>query len=150
MAENNKVVKKDLTFDDKVIKKIAGMATYDVPGVLALSGGFIGNITDMFRGNEDKTKGINAEVGEKQVALDLNVLCEYGKNVPELFDTVIEKISAAMKTMTGLEVVEVNMHVEDVVGHAEFEKMRAEQMEKQKGNAKDEKEDQNGKNGRVE
>lgn len=124
-------MKRNLSYDDKVIKKIAGIATEGVEGVLALSGGLIGNITDRFRNNADKTKGIDAEVGQKQVALDLNVVCEYGKNVPRIFDAVIEKVSDAMMEMTGLEVVEINMHVEDVLGHAEFEEMRKSQQSKQ-------------------
>lgn len=127
-------VKQSLTYDDKVIKKIAGIATDSVNGVLTLSGGLIGSITDRFRSTDDKTKGVDAEVGERQVALDLNVVCEYGKNIPELFSTVIDKITAAVKVMTGLDVVEVNMHVEDVLNHSEFEEMR----EKQQSNSGDE------------
>ncbi|MED4116429.1 Asp23/Gls24 family envelope stress response protein [Priestia megaterium] len=63
-----------LTFEDQVIKKIAGIAANEIKGILSMSG-----LTDRFRGTEDITKGINAEVGEKQVALDLKVIVEYGK-----------------------------------------------------------------------
>lgn len=118
---------KHLSYDDKVIKKIAGIATDDIGGVLTLSGGLIGSIADRFRSSEDKTKGIDAEVGEKQVALDLNVVCEYGNNVPKLFGKVIDNVSQAVTSMTGLQVVEVNMHVEDVLNHNDFEKLRADQ-----------------------
>lgn len=114
-------IKKTLTFEDKVVKKIAGIATFSVDGVIATSGGLIGNIADRLRSGDDR--GIDAEVGEKQVALDLNVVCEYGKNVPALFDTVIEKVSHAIHEMTGLEVVEVNMHVEDVLSKNDFNQM---------------------------
>ena len=124
---NNTQIKKSLSYEDKVIKKIAGIATDGIPGVLTLSGGLIGNITDMFRSNEDKTKGIDAEVGQKQVALDLNVVCEYGKNVPQLFDTIINKVSTAVRDMTGLQLVEMNMHVADVVSHDEFVEMQNKQ-----------------------
>lgn len=126
-ASSNTQVKKNLSYEDKVIKKIAGIATDGIPGVLTLSGGLIGNITDRFRSNDDKTKGIDAEVGKKQVALDLNVICEYGKNVPQLFDTIITKVTAALKDMTGLELVEMNMHVSDVVSHEEFVEMQNKQ-----------------------
>lgn len=113
-------VKKSLSYDDKVIKKIAGIAASEVPGILTLSGGLMSNITDMFRSGDDTTKGIDAEVGEKQVALDLKVICEYGKNVPALFDAIIEKVSHSVKLMTGLDVVEVNMHVDDIISKEEF------------------------------
>lgn len=117
-------VRKKLSYEDKVIKKIAGIAAGEVPGIFTISGGFIGNIADKFRDIDDKTKGINAEVGQTQVALDLNVVCEYGRNVPDLFDQMIEKIGKSIFLMTGLELVEVNLHVEDVMTKAEFEKQK--------------------------
>lgn len=122
-ATTNTKVKRDLSYDDKVIKKIAGIATDDVPGVLTVSGGLIGNLTDRLR-NDDKTKGIDADVGKRQVALDLRVVCEYGRHVPQLFDAVVGKVSQAINEMTGLDVVEVNMHVEDVLSKADFEDLR--------------------------
>lgn len=110
-----------LTFEEQVIKKIAGLATSEVQGILSMSGGFMSGLTDRFRSTEDITKGIGAEVGEKQVALDLRVIVEYGKNIPSVFNETVTKIKKAMNDMTGLEVVEVNMHVEDVMTREEFE-----------------------------
>ncbi len=116
-------VRKDLSYDDKVIKKIAGIATEGVDGIITVSGGLVGSVTDRMR-TDDKTKGIAADVGKRQVALDLNVVCEYGKYVPGLFDAVVANVSKAIREMTGLEVVEVNMRVQDVLRKAEFESMR--------------------------
>ncbi|KZE12750.1 Asp23/Gls24 family envelope stress response protein [Priestia aryabhattai] len=110
-----------LTFEDQVIKKIAGMATNEIKGILSMSGGFMSGLTDRFRSTEDITKGINAEVGEKQVALDLKVIVEYGKNVPAIFSETVNNVKKSVHDMTGLEVVEVNMHVEDVMTRSEFE-----------------------------
>ncbi|ADF39421.1 Asp23/Gls24 family envelope stress response protein [Priestia megaterium] len=105
-----------LTFEDQVIKKIAGIAANEIKGILSMSG-----LTDRFRSTEDITKGINAEVGKKQVALDLNVIVEYGKNVPAIFSETVNNVKKSVHDMTGLEVVEVNMHVEDVMTRSEFE-----------------------------
>jgi len=110
-----------LTFEDQVIKKIAGIAANEIKGILSMSGGFMSGLTDRFRGTEDITKGINAEVGEKQVALDLKVIVEYGKNVPAIFSEIVNNVKKSVHEMTGLEVVEVNMHVEDVMTRSEFE-----------------------------
>ena len=113
--------KNSLTYEDQVIKKIAGIATNEIPGILSMSGGFISDIADKFRSSGDITKGIDAEVGEKQVALDLKVIAEYGKNIPEIFQTTIDKVSKQIKDMTGLTVIEVNMHVDDVMTRKEFD-----------------------------
>ncbi|MEJ9307000.1 Asp23/Gls24 family envelope stress response protein [Priestia megaterium] len=110
-----------LTFEDQVIKKIAGIAANEIKGILSMSGGFMSGLTDRFRSTEDITKGINAEVGEKQVALDLKVIVEYGKNVPAIFSEIVNNVKKSVHEMTGLEVVEVNMHVEDVMTRSEFE-----------------------------
>ncbi|MEM4999749.1 Asp23/Gls24 family envelope stress response protein [Priestia megaterium] len=110
-----------LTFEDQVIKKIAGIAANEIKGILSMSGGFMSGLTDRFRSTEDITKGINAEVGEKQVALDLKVIVEYGKNVPAVFSETVNNVKKSVHDMTGLEVVEVNMHVEDVMTRSEFE-----------------------------
>ncbi len=119
-------MRKELSFNEKVIKKIAGLATDEVPGVLTATGGFIGGITDRIR--TDSAKGIDADVGKRQVALDLNVICEYGKNVPAIFDMVAEKVAKAIKEMTGLELVELNMHVDDVLRKEEFNELYTKQM----------------------
>ncbi|MDD1514103.1 Asp23/Gls24 family envelope stress response protein [Priestia megaterium] len=110
-----------LTFEDQAIKKIAGIAANEIKGILSMSGGFMSGLTDRFRSTEDITKGINAEVGEKQVALDLKVIVEYGKNVPAIFSETVNNVKKSVHDMTGLEVVEVNMHVEDVMTRSEFE-----------------------------
>lgn len=118
--------KTKLTYDDKVLIKIAGLATEEVQGVITASSGFIGNITDRFK-SEDTIKGVDVEVGEKQVALDLNVFCEYGRNIPDIFNRVQEKVGDAIKRMTGLELVELNMNVEDVLRKDEMDEVRKHQ-----------------------
>lgn len=126
-AKTTQPMRKELSYDDKVIKKIAGIATDSVQGVLAMSDSFIGGLTDNLRAG-DKTKGIGAEVGKKQVALDVSVVCEYGRNVPQLFDAVTEKVRQAIFAMTGLELVELNMHVSDVVNRENFAELRQKQL----------------------
>lgn len=116
-------MKGKLTYDDKVIKKIAGIAADSVQGVLTVSSGIIGSLTDSLR-KDDQTKGITVEVGEKQVALDMNTVCEYGRHVPKLYDEMAKKVADSILEMTGLEVVELNMHVEDVLDKASFEQTR--------------------------
>ena len=122
-------MKTKMTFSDKVIQKIVGIATEENPGILTVSGsavgGLVNTLTDKVRSGEDMTRGISAEVGEHQVAIDMNVACLYGKNIPELFNAVTQGISKAIKTQTGLDVVEINMNVSDVLAPDEFEQMRA-------------------------
>ena len=135
--ENEVVRENKLTFEDQVIKKIAGIASNDVKGILSMSGGFMSGLTDRLRSTEDITKGIDAEVGERQVALDLKVIVEYGKNIPSIFQDAVTKIKKSVHDMTGLDVIEINMHVEDVMTRSEFDaKSKSSKEEEEKRDLK--------------
>ncbi|ALS37081.1 Asp23/Gls24 family envelope stress response protein [Enterococcus rotai] len=108
-------IKTKLTFDDQVVKKIAGIAVSEIPGILGLSGNAITNLTEKFTNGNNPTKGISAEVGTKQVAIDLDVIGEYGKNIAQVFDTATKKVAEEVKNMTGLDVIEFNMNVDDIM-----------------------------------
>ncbi|GAF41818.1 hypothetical protein FC83_GL002792 [Agrilactobacillus composti DSM 18527 = JCM 14202] len=115
-----------LTFDDNVIKKIAGTVAAEVDGILSMNGSFLSDIADRFRSNVDPTKGIDAEVGEKQVALDIETTLEYGSDARKIFDELCDKIHHALKAMTGLELVELNLNVSDVMTKREWAKQNNE------------------------
>lgn len=135
--ENELVRENKLPFEDQVIKKIAGIASNDVKGILSMSGGFMSGLTNRFRSTEDITKGIDAEVGERQVALDLKVIVEYGKNIPSIFQDAVTKIKKSVHDMTGLDVIEINMHVEDVMTRSEFDaKSKSSKEEEEKRDLK--------------
>lgn len=122
-----------LTFDEKVIKKIVGFSASEIPGILAMSGNLIAGITDMLKSSDDPTKGISVEVGKKQVAVDMKVICEYGRNMPGVFQTIVDKVTAAMKEMTGLDVVEVNVHVADILTKEDFDRKKKADVKSESG-----------------
>ncbi|WP_435878911.1 Asp23/Gls24 family envelope stress response protein [Streptomyces klenkii] len=103
---------------DEVVAKIAGMAAREAPGIHALGGGFartLGAVRDKVPGGRaDVTRGVKVEVGERQAAVDLAVVVEYGFAINEVTQDVRENVIAAVERMTGLEVVEVNIAVNDV------------------------------------
>ncbi|MBV7699724.1 Asp23/Gls24 family envelope stress response protein [Streptomyces sp. TRM70350] len=106
------------TIADDVVAKIAGMAAREVPGIHALGGGLartMGAVRERVPGRRASvTSGVKVEVGERQSAVDLNVVVEYGVAIPDLAADVRENVISAVERMTGLEVVEVNIAVDDV------------------------------------
>jgi len=107
-------VKGELTYEDKVIQKIIGLSLEKVDGLLAVDGGFFSNLTDKIINTDHVGNGVNVEVGKEQVAVDLNIIVEYKKNVPELYQEIKKVITNDISNITDLEVVEVNVNVVDI------------------------------------
>ncbi|MFF3321618.1 Asp23/Gls24 family envelope stress response protein [Streptomyces sp. NPDC002889] len=107
------------TIADGVVEKIAGLAARDVVGVHAMGGGVsrtFGAVRDRVPGSSrsNATRGVKAEVGEVQTALDLEIVVDYGVSISDVARAVRENVVSAVERMTGLEVVEVNIAVSDV------------------------------------
>ncbi len=67
------------------------------------------------------TSGINVEVG-KQVAVDLDIVAEYGSDMTTIYDQIKEVVSTQVNKMTNLEVIEVNVNVADVKTREQLKK----------------------------
>ncbi|WP_093801468.1 Asp23/Gls24 family envelope stress response protein [Streptomyces sp. Wb2n-11] len=106
------------TIADGVVEKIAGLAARDVLGVHAMGSGLsrtFGAVRDRVPGGtKSVTRGVKAEVGEVQTALDLEIVVEYGVSITDVARTVRQNVVSSVERMTGLEVVEVNIAVSDV------------------------------------
>ena len=101
-----------------VVSKIAGLAAREVHGVHDLGGGAartFGALRERIPGaSTNVSQGVSVEVGEKQAAVDLNIVVEYGVAVADLAKAVRRNVISALERMTGLQVVEVNISVDDV------------------------------------
>ena len=98
---------------DEVVGIISGLAATEIEGVAGMSGGLVGGIAEML-GKKNLSKGVKVEVGEKEAAVDLYIIVEYGVRIPDIALRVQENVKRAIESMTGLDVVEVNIHVQGV------------------------------------
>lgn len=103
---------------DVVVVKVAGTAAREIPGVYDMGGGLsrtIGAVRDRVPGGRPNVgRGVKVEVGERQTAIDLDLVVEYGVPVMDVAREVRENVISAVERITGLEVVEVNVTVNDV------------------------------------
>lgn len=103
---------------EAVVSKIAGLAAREVGGVHALGGGAaraFGALRERIPGAAtNASQGVSVEVGEKQAAVDIDVVVEYGVAIADLATAIRRNVISALERMTGLEVVEVNVSVNDV------------------------------------
>ncbi|NMO90675.1 Asp23/Gls24 family envelope stress response protein [Actinomycetospora sp. TBRC 11914] len=107
------------TIASGVVQKIAGIAAREVSGVYSMGGGVsraFGAIRERIPGGTGTSQaaGVQVEVGEKQAAIDLDIIVEYGAGIVELARAVRRNVIAAVEQMTGLEVIEVNIAVNDI------------------------------------
>ncbi|GGX99964.1 Asp23/Gls24 family envelope stress response protein [Streptomyces fructofermentans] len=107
------------TIADGVVAKIVGTAAREVPGVHGLGAGMARAMGAMRErvpgaGGGGATRGVKVEVGERQTAVDLDVVVEYGESIVDVAGDVRANVITAVERMTGLEVVEVNIAVGDV------------------------------------
>jgi len=97
----------------EVIEVITGLAASEVEGVAHMSGGFVGDIAERL-GRKNLAKGVKVEVGKKEAAVDVYLIVEYGYKIPEVARNIQDNVRNAIENMTGLRVVEVNVHIVDV------------------------------------
>ena len=100
-----------INISEEVVATIAGIAAAEVNGVASMNGGFVGGLSEMLG---KKTKGVKVQVGEKDTVIDINLTVEYGARIPDIAWEVQNKVKTQVESMTGLNVVAVNIHVQGV------------------------------------
>lgn len=100
---------------NEVVAKIVALATKEIAGVHDM--GTLG-ISDTLTGFAQRaaktgqsTQGVQVEVGEREVAIDLKVVVEYGVSIPQVASAIRRNLASRINTMTGLTVKEVNIDV---------------------------------------
>ena len=114
VEEINVTPDSSVVISEDVVSVIAGIAVSEVPGVVDTAGGFAGGISEVFSGKKKLSKGIKVEVGEKETKIDVNIIVEYGTRIPDVAFEIQNRVKKAVKEMTGLDVLEVNVHVQGV------------------------------------
>lgn len=102
-----------ISFANDVVATIAGLATIEIEGVAGMSGGLSGGLAELL-GRKNLTKGVKVEVGKEECAIDLYIVVDYGVEIPVISGKIQANVKKAVETMTGLRVVETNIHIQGV------------------------------------
>jgi len=117
---------------DSVVAKIAGLAARDIPGVFAMGTGMsrrVGQLRSLIPGTSDSaSQGVAVEVGEREAAIDLNLVTWYGQSIVDISDAVRRNVIGQVEGMTGLKVVEVNIQIDDI--HVESDDSQKDQPQR--------------------
>ena len=128
-VEGNDTVK----ISNEAVATYAGIAVSEVPGVYGMSGGFAG-ITEALKGKKNFTKGIKVDIDEKNAKIDVSIIVEYGARIPDVAFEIQSRVKSSVENMTGLRVLEVNVHVQGVHTVSEKDVVEEKQEEKQEEN----------------
>ena len=112
---------------DDVVAIIAGKAVSEVNGVAGMAGGFAGGITEVLSGKKNLSKGIKVDITSKEAKIDVNIIVEYGVRIPDVAFEIQNRVKKAVEAMTGLNVLNVNVHVQGVKTIEEKEVLEEEQ-----------------------
>lgn len=121
--KNNEVVETREEFETEnsgvkisndVVAVIAGVAVSEVAGVANMQSGFATGISEVLSGKKNRTKGIKVEVEDNTTRIDVNIIVEYGTRIPDVAFEIQNRVKKAVESMTGLQVEEVNVHVQGV------------------------------------
>jgi uncharacterized alkaline shock family protein YloU len=102
---------------DAVVTKVASIATREVGGVYELGGGAaraVGSVVQRVGLGDQRTQGVSVEVGEKEAAVDITIVVEYGESIPKLSQEIRDNVTRRIEGITGLAVTEVNVTVNDL------------------------------------
>jgi len=107
---------------DSVVAKIAGLAARDIPGVYSMGTGMarrVGQLKSLIPGGgapggSAAMQGVGVEVGEREAAIDLDLVTWYGQSIVEVSEAVRRNVTGQVEGMTGLKVVEVNIQIDDI------------------------------------
>lgn len=103
---------------DQVVAVIASIAASEIPGVLPISGGIYEDLTKKIS-RKAAAKGIEVTIHEAYTVIDMRVKVLFGARIDRICRMVQEKVKEDVETLIGLEVREVNIHVEGILFHTE-------------------------------
>ena len=103
-----------ITISEDVLLKVAGYAALECYGIVAMSSkrakdGFV-----EWLGRENLTKGVQINITDEGIDIDLFIIVEYGISIVEVCKIIKSQVCYKIENMTGARVRRVNISVEGI------------------------------------
>lgn len=104
-----------VSFATDVVATIAGLAANEIEGVAGMSNPN-SSFADILsrKSSRNYTKGVKVDIANNKVAVDVTIIVDYGSPVPDVARSIQENVKKAIETMSGLDVLNVDVHVQGV------------------------------------
>lgn len=103
-----------INISDDVVASIAGIAATEIDGVFGMSRGVAYEIAEKLGAKKNPQKGVKVSVGPDGAIIDLFIVVAFGVRIPELAWEVQENVKNSVESMTGIDVLKVNVCIEGV------------------------------------
>ena len=103
-----------VNISDDVVATIAGIAAMEIDGITGMSGGTLGDIAEKLGAKKSPQRGVKVLVTDDGAVIDLYAVVQFGIRIPELCWEVQENVKNSVETMTGINVLKVNIHIEGI------------------------------------
>lgn len=103
-----------ITISKEVISIIAGMAAIECYGLVGMATQRVKDGLNELLGRDNLRKGVEVVVGEGTVSINLYIIVEYGVNISEVANNIIDKVKYTLEELAGVEVSEININVQGV------------------------------------
>lgn len=115
MEENfNIETENNVKISDDVVQMIAGIAAGEIDGVYGMGSSIASGIAELLGGKKPVSKGVRVDLKENDVTIDVHVIVVYGVRIPDVAWNIQERVKDAVETMTGLNVLKVNIHIDGI------------------------------------
>ena len=101
-----------VSFATDVVATIAGLAANEVEGVASMSNPS-SSFADILsrKSSRNYTKGVKVDIADNKVAVDVSIVIDYGSPLPDVAKGIQENVKKAIENMSGLDVLNVDVHV---------------------------------------
>lgn len=109
--------------EEPVVASIASAAVHEVESARPSTGGTrvpgdtsptVGELFNNLTGGGAGTRGVTVESRDREAAVDLTLTIPYGESIPRVTQTLRETVVERVRSLTGIEVTEVNITVADI------------------------------------
>lgn len=111
---NEEAEKGEINISNEVIASIAGIAAAEIEGVSGMAGSVAAGIAEKLGAKKNPQRGVKVSVTEEGATIDVMVIVAFGIRIPELAWEIQENVKSSVESMTGINVVNVNVMVEGV------------------------------------
>ena len=114
--EENKMIDSGsgVKISEDVVQIIAGIAAGEIEGVHGMSSSFASGIAELLGSKKSVSRGVKVEIRDNTVTIDMHIVVKYGVRIPDVAWNLQEKVKDEVETMTGLEVLQVNVHIDGI------------------------------------